>query len=156
MQNDIAFRYKIYCSYKNKVIDLDFDNLRPSTEAPINHIYVSNENDGIYVAYSGYNRKNRQPPQSLPVIELEEYFQKYKIVNKDEQEMLRKQSFGFYDPALQEGRLLPLGKGIAEYYRKLSLEDKKAYNMPVEYILQMNLPEDELKELLEHAKNMRK
>jgi hypothetical protein len=152
LKNDLAFRYKIFCAYKNKVIKMEFDNLRPGKATPINHLYISNEHDGIYIMYSGYNGNYPPPPKYGPGIEFEDYLQKYNIVNKDEQEVLRKQFFEFYDPALQEARRLPLGEDKLEYYRKLSLEDKKAYNMPVEYILQMNLPEDELKELLEHAK----
>lgn len=149
-QNTGVISYIIYFSYKNQVNRLIFDNLMGNKQGHINHIYVFKKDDGVYLKYYGLKSdiQKKIDPTSDITISLEDFFKENKILTQDEQTLYKEKFFEYYDPNIQKYNLQPLDKDTVKYFKELSLEDKKKYGLPFNYLKQMDLPEDELNVLL--------
>ncbi len=153
-QNMVVISYAIYFSYENQVNKLIFDNLMGNKQGHINHIYVFKKDDGIYLKYYGLESdiQKKVGPTSETTITLEEYFKMNGILDEQDQRIYKNRFFDFFDPDTQVYYLQPLDKETIEYFKGLSLEEKKKYGLPTDYLKQMDLSEGELKELLKLSK----
>lgn len=149
-KNSDVISYSIYFSYENKVNKLKFDNIMSDREGHVNYLYVFKKDDGIYLKYYGVESDIQEEigPTSGITIPLEEYFKENNILDKEEQQFYQERFFDFFDPTIQEYQLDPMDKDTIEQFKKLSLEEKINYDLPADYLRQMNLPEEELNVLL--------
>ena len=149
-RNSDVISYSIYFSYENKVNKLTFDNIMSDRQGHINYLYVFKKDDGVYLKYYGVesNVQKEIGPISGITIPLDEYFRENNILDEQEQQFYQLRFFNFFDPNLQEYQLEPLNKINIEQFKKLPLEEKINYDLPADYLRQMNLPEDELNVLL--------
>lgn len=137
--NDDVIRYSIYFSYNNRVGNLSFDNIYRDIDGHINHIYVFTKDDDIYLRHYGLwsDIEEKNGPTSDIALLFDNFFQKNNISDENDREIYKVKFFHFFDPHTQKYALPPLSKASRDYYRNFSLEERKNYNLPDEYINQL-------------------
>lgn len=98
-----ALAYKVYFSYKESYVTvLKFENVMQWANDYINHLYIYKENDAIYIQYIGRNSDidPRKGFKSLPLISLNDFYEKENIITEKQKEETRNIFFKFYSPTL--------------------------------------------------------
>lgn len=157
--NDDIVNYVIHYTYRQQVGMFKIDAEIPKNAREghdVNMLYVFREGDHVYLKY--YSRRSdvaRNNPLATTDVTLpqEEYFKKYASIIYEEHPLHLKKIFDLYIPELQSYQLYPYEKLNMDYFKKLSLEEKKKIFIPEEYLRKMNLPKDELNVLIETSKN---
>ncbi|MTH48745.1 hypothetical protein [Intestinirhabdus alba] len=146
--------YTIYYSYGEQVGKFDFDAALPRgmrKGRDTHTLYVHRKDGGVYFEY--YSRKadiDKKDALSSSHVTMSqnEFFKKYKILTAAEREKYKERLFGFFDCREQDYRV------YMDYLKGLPLEVKKRMKIPEKYLREMDLPDDELKELLEDPARM--
>ncbi|UYZ83946.1 hypothetical protein MTZ49_15350 [Entomomonas sp. E2T0] len=151
--NDQVDRYKIYFSYDNQVAILEFDNIMArfnGSKGRINHLYVYEKDNSIYIEYYGFDTDipKKIGVKSHMTIPLKDFFEENKISDPNDQLVYKEKLFEFYEPSIQKYKRDPLSKEVKAAFMEARFELKKDFKLLPEDIKKMNLPENELKELL--------
>jgi len=95
-----ATAYNIYFSYKEQSVGiLKFENVMQWANDYINHLYVSKENDAIYMQYIGRKSEidKKKGFKSMPAIPLKDFYIKNNIVTDEKKEDQKEKFFKFYN-----------------------------------------------------------
>lgn len=156
-EDDVA-SYVIYYTYGEQIgmLRMDAEIPREAREGhDIHALYVYRKDGGVYLKY--YSRKSdiaSDNPLVISDITLphKQYFNKNSTLIDDSYEQHLIEKFQLYEPNTQPYKLYPYNKMNFDYYKRLTLEEKKKIVMPEEYLREMNLPEKELNELIAEPK----
>lgn len=151
---DDVVSYIIYYAYGEQVgmLRMDAEIPREAREGhDIHTLYVCRKDDRVYLKY--YSRKSdiaNDNPLIISDVTLpyKQYFNKNSTFIDDSYEQHLIEKFQLYEPNTQFYKLYPYNKMNFDYYKKLTLEEKKKIVMPEEYLREMNLPVNEMNELI--------
>lgn len=120
----------------------------------VNDIYVYQTEDRVYLQFYGFDTDvaKKMGPKGDLSTSLDSFFLNKQIINSKEMVMYKEKFFEFYDPELQKYKRDPLSKEVIEAFMEASFELKKDFKLLSEDLKKMNMPEDELKELLKLSK----
>lgn len=155
--NEEIGAYKIYFSYKDQVGELSFDNVyRPlnGNMGRINEIHIRKKDKGIFLqhfATTAYLEKKEGFKSNIGM-SIDNFFKQYPTLSNEAKLDYQDRFYQFYDPNGQQFRRDSITPETIDFFKKLPLEQKKTYGIFSQDLEKMDLPENELKEILEYNK----